>query len=137
MSRPSNKEIRKHLRGQVAKFNHNIRPGLCLWFSQQATGSPHVQPSAAAFGRSVTLHKEPRVGDIAVWTGGSHGYGHAAVVAGHHNGVWHIYTTDIAGAGTVTLQPLSVVHDKWGQTYQGCYTPEAWRGLGPHQKKKG
>lgn len=112
------------------KSNGAIKPGLCLWASQELTarlGSVHEQPSAAAFYRTKKaagqIHDKPRTGAIALWLGGSKGYGHAAVVLGHKHGVWHVLSTDILGAGSVRLVPIDKITSAWGQRLVGFWYP--------------
>jgi cell wall-associated NlpC family hydrolase len=126
MSRPKNDVIRAHL---IDKRNDKgwkqlgaIRYGLCLWASQEILaqyGAYHVSPSAAAFARTHPLHHKPRVGDMLLWYGGSHGYGHAAVYLGHHK----MLSTDIFGGGSMRVGPVSAVHNRWGQHFAGAWTP--------------
>jgi cell wall-associated NlpC family hydrolase len=98
-----------------------------LWASQEILGqygAIHESPSAAAFARSHTLHFKPRVGSLLLWTGGSKGYGHAAVYLGHGK----MLSTDIFGAGAMRVGPVSAVHDRWGQHFAGAWEPPELRG---------
>jgi hypothetical protein len=58
---------------------------------------------------------EPPAGAPVYWAGGSHGYGHIALSAGHGM----IYSTDIRRIGKVDLVPLDEIRARWGLRYLG------------------
>jgi hypothetical protein len=142
MARPSNRIIReKIIRLRDSRgWNRNgaLRLGYCLWTSQELTaqfGVYHEQPSAQVFYYAKKakgeIHHQPRVGDIALWVGGSHGYGHAAVVTRVKHGV-RVMSTDILGGGSVRICPIGLINQRWGQKLVGFYTPPGLRGPAPH-----
>ena len=73
-------------------------------------------------GKLHTSHNPPR-GAICLWTGGSHGYGHAAISLG--NG--RLLTTDPPGhAGGVGETALNMPETRWGHHWAGWTT---WWGV--------
>ena len=106
------------------------RAGLCartVWLSLDVPPLGASSASVAAgkvkhAGKLHTGHNPPR-GAVVLWTGGSHGYGHAALSLGNHK----ILTTDPPGhSGGVGTQPLSMPETRWGLHYAGWTT---WWGV--------
>lgn len=106
------------------------RVGLCaktVWLSLDVPPLGAASASIAAgkvrhAGKLHTSHTPPR-GAVVLWTGGSHGYGHAALSLGHGK----ILTTDPPGhPGGVGVQPLNMPQVRWGLHYAGWTT---WWGV--------
>ncbi len=67
---------------------------------------------------------DPPTGAIALWTGGSAGHGHAAVVVGANRaGTPMVASTDIRRAGRIDVVPLREVSSRWGLPYEGWSVP--------------
>lgn len=62
---------------------------------------------------------DPEPGSLVFWGGGSAGHGHVAIALGDGS----CFTIDLAGAGTVTRAPVSLVHTLWGLPYLGWTAP--------------
>jgi hypothetical protein len=106
------------------------RVGRCAETVWKSLNVPPIGAASAAIavgkvraaGKLHTSHNPPR-GAIVLWTGGSHGYGHAALSLG--NG--RILTTDPPGhAGGVGETALNMPEVRWGHHYAGWTT---WWGV--------
>lgn len=93
--------------------------GMCQDFVRSTLGAPYGAPTAIAAWNQDRL-KHP--GDPAppprtpvYWSGGSKGYGHAAVSVG---GGW-IYTTDYPTPGRIGLTTIAKLTQAWGEHYLG------------------
>jgi hypothetical protein len=109
--------MRKHPPGRVGRCAETV------WKSLDVPPLGAASASIAAgkvrhAGKLHTSHNPPR-GAIVLWTGGSHGYGHAALSLG--NG--RILTTDPPGhAGGVGETSLNMPEVRWGHHYAGWTT---------------
>jgi hypothetical protein len=106
------------------------RVGLCartVWLSLDVPPLGAASASVAAgkvrhAGKMHTSHNPPR-GAVVLWTGGSHGYGHAALALGNGK----ILTTDPPGhPGGVGETALSMPEIRWGLVWSGWTT---WWGV--------
>jgi hypothetical protein len=90
--------------------------GLCLKFSRMAAGAPGGTYDAHTGWRNAkykhTKGTPPR-GAIVWWHGGKHG--HVAVSAGDG----YCYSTDVVVRGQVRRCKISLIRQRWGQTYVG------------------
>jgi hypothetical protein len=99
----------------------------CLVFVRTMFGlSPngHEATAISAWNDCPTVNRHPAPCDPPAnvpvfWSGGSQGYGHVAVSLGKINGVNKIVSTDIGGAGTVSICDLTDIHARWGLTFLG------------------
>jgi hypothetical protein len=119
-----------YARGEVAMPDKDYS-GLCLHFTSWCYGYGGAGATSAAAFWSSSDHRlrhsggRPPAGAVVLWTGGSHGYGHATISAGGGK----IYSTDIRRSGRVDLVPLTEIHDRWGLHYVGWtppYFPGGW-----------
>lgn len=95
--------------------------GQCAHTVWMALGVPPLGAASA----SIALAKvrkaghlrtdKPRRGGVALWSGGSHGYGHAALLISADR----ILSTDYPHAKDVGEAPLSMPAHSWGLTYEG------------------
>jgi hypothetical protein len=61
---------------------------------------------------------------MALWTGGSHGYGHCAIGQGHDGkGKFDIYSTDYPTTGFVGHTDHKTITSAWGLDWQGWSLP--------------
>ncbi len=112
----------KHPPGKIGQCAHTVWESLGVPPLGAASAAAAVVKVRAA-GHLHSGGNPPR-GSVVLWTGGSHGYGHAALSLGGEQ----ILTTDPPGRpGGVGEQPLSMPKDKWGLTYVGWTT---WWGVG-------
>jgi cell wall-associated NlpC family hydrolase len=100
------------------------RVGRCAETVWKSLGVPPIGAASAAAGvRKVKaagkLHTSDEnipYGAIVLWTGGSHGYGHAALYIGNDQ----ILTTDPPGhPGGVGITKLNMPRLRWGHRYAG------------------
>ncbi|MCL2542747.1 MAG: hypothetical protein FWE71_09875 [Nocardioidaceae bacterium] len=96
--------------------------GMCQDFTHSAFGVPSdgTPSAAAAWERAKYRHPETDPANIprgvpVFWTGGSHGFGHAAVSRGGGS----VWGTDLVRDGQVDVYPINDVHTKWGLTLAG------------------
>ena len=93
--------------------------GMCLWYTQEWIESPHAYPDATTQWECAE-HRHagdtnPPNGAPVFWTGGSSGYGHAAISVGGGR----IRTIDQQSGGTTSEVPLSEISRDWGLPYGG------------------
>lgn len=101
-------------------------PGTCYLWTRTMAGSPSVGDvdrdgdADAVDGWKATKHRHPGdrnppAGVPVFWSGGTHGYGHAAVSLGGGK----IRSTDAGGPGRIATVDLGWVERTWGLTYLG------------------
>src|ERR671933_786167 len=100
--------------------------GACFRFTAWCYGFAHAGLNDAATGwRTMPKayrhrhHRHPPAGAVVFWTGGSHGFGHAAISAGGGK----IYSTDIRRSGRVDLVPLGEIEQQWHLVFEGWARP--------------
>lgn len=106
--------------GQCAAYAEGVTSyavGYCLQFARVCAGAAAKYPDATTASKHADLHgdRNPPRGSICYWTGGSHGYGHAAVSVGNQR----IRTTDAPSPGYVSSQPLDWPETHWGLRWAG------------------
>jgi hypothetical protein len=110
---------------QRALASTTNEPGGCYKWTRTMVGSASVGDvdrdgdADAVDGYKATKHKHldrnPPAGVPVFWSGGSHGYGHAAVSLGGGK----IRSTDAGGRGKVATVDLGWVERSWGLHYLG------------------
>lgn len=105
--------------GDVGTTNMT-RKNHCLAWVREQYGLSSKYSSAAADWHAVPDAQRhgwyaPPAGVPVFWTGGSSGDGHVAI----SDGKGHVFSTDIGGAGTVTLVPIDKIRSEWGLVYAG------------------
>lgn len=110
--------------------------GLCESFARHSYGLPGKYHDAAAHWRDAVktgrAHRgsTPPVGALVYWTGGSKGYGHAAVSIGGGK----IVSTDIKRKGKADVVSIAYLNQRWGNLqYQGWADPPHTRVSGSAQ----
>lgn len=93
--------------------------GMCLRAVITMLGGPNTGIHDAALGYRMTSNVHttgtPPAGAVLWWTGGSQGYGHVAV----SSGAGYMWSTDLLRSSRVDKVPITLAHDKWGETYRG------------------
>jgi hypothetical protein len=120
-----------YARGEVAWPDRDYS-GQCLHFTAWCYGFGGAGATSATTFWHGTRHglrhhgdHRPPAGAIVLWTGGSHGYGHATISAGGGK----IYSTDIRRSGKVDLVPVRETEERWGLDFAGWvppYFPGGW-----------
>ena len=106
--------MRDHPPGKVGQCAHTVWSSLGV----PPLGAASAAAAAAKVRSAGKLHADghPPRGAIVLWTGGSHGYGHAALSLGDGQ----ILTTDPPGhPGGVGATPLSMPAVDWHLHYEG------------------
>jgi hypothetical protein len=92
---------------------------MCLWYTQEWLESPHAYPDATTqWEQAQRRHPgdtDPPAGAPVFWTGGTHGYGHAAISVGGGR----IRTIDQQSGGVTSEVPLVEISRDWGLPYAG------------------
>lgn len=93
--------------------------GMCLWYTQEWLEAPHAYPDATTQWKNCkTKHAgdtNPPKGAPVFWTGGSHGYGHAAISVGGGK----VRSIDQQSSGRTSEVPISEINRDWGLPYGG------------------
>jgi len=94
-------------------------PGYCQQQTRMWSGIPALYGDAATAWRNTNDRhpgdKNPPRGAHVFWTGGSSGYGHAAMSLGNRK----IRSTDAGGRGVVATKDIDWFSANWGLTYGG------------------
>ena len=102
-----------------AKRYTSNSPGMCLKYTRTWLEiASYYGDAATAWKHCKKRHpgdRNPPKGAPVLWTGGSHGYGHAALSMGGGK----IRTTDATSSGQTSTQDLSYPERVWGLTYAG------------------
>jgi hypothetical protein len=100
------------------KTNYND-VGMCLWYTQEWLESPHAYPDATTQWKNAQHRhagdKNPPKGAPVFWTGGSKGYGHAAISLGGGR----IRTIDCTYGGVTNDADINWPGNSWGLPYAG------------------
>lgn len=102
---------------QQSAHGPRFRPYYCKREVREAYGITQSHSDDAAEAWAEAKHKHPTDdpmaaprGALLFWTGGSEGYGHVAIAAGHGM----MWSTDIKRLGYFDLAPITDVRRKWG-----------------------
>jgi hypothetical protein len=102
-----------------AEKDTSNEPGYCQQQTRQWSGIPAMYGDAATAWRNTNDRhpgdKNPPRGAHVFWTGGSKGYGHAAMSLGNQQ----IRSTDAGGTGKVATRHIDWFGANWGLPYAG------------------
>jgi hypothetical protein len=93
-----------------------------VWYGLQSTG----WPSAADHYKGLPAKEKLtdwEEGAMALWTGGSHGYGHCAIGTPSPGSVGDIFSTDYPTTGFVGHTHHTTITSSWGLKWEGWSKP--------------